>query len=345
MKAACIREHGDLDQIRVVDIDDPVPGPGEVLIETAHAALNHLDHFVVRGWPGLNLDMPHVLGADGAGIVKETGPDVSVLAPGDAVTINPGLSCGTCDRCLAGLQNLCKSFGIMGEHRNGTFATKFVVPAVNALRVPAGFLLDVAAAAPLVFLTAWRMVVTRARVKPGDIVLVHGAGGGLATAAIQVAKLHGATVIATTSTPDKMERARLLGASHVINYKEEPGYGARVFKELTGKRGVDVVIDSVGAPTFGDSIRLLRPDGVLVIPGATAGPNVDLNLRQVFWKQLRVVGSTMATQGEFRDAMRFVFSGHIVPVIDRTFPLEEAKEAETYLASGAQFGKVLLAMP
>lgn len=345
VRAAFINNHGRVDDIHVGELPDPVLQPGEILVETRFAALNHLDAFVVQGWPGLSLSMPHVLGADGAGIVRETGPGVAGIEPGDVVAINPGVSCGTCDRCLSGHQNLCPSFGIMGEHRWGTFATRFTVPAVNAVKVPAGFSIQHAAAAPLTFLTAWRALVTRGGVSHGDVVFIHGAGGGVSTAAIQIAKLLGATVITTTSTPEKERLARVLGADHVINYKATPDYGTVVYKDMTAKRGVDVVLDSVGASTFQQSIRMLRPDGVLVVPGATSGPRVDLDLRHVFWKQLRIVGTTMASQQEFRDVMRLVFAGKLVPVIDSVFPLDSAREAEQHLVSGGQFGKVLLSVP
>ena len=222
MKAAIINAHGGLDAIEIGDIEVPEVHATDILVQTKYAGLNHLDSFVVKGWPGLDLAMPHVLGSDGSGIVQEVGSEVTLIQPGDAVTINPGLSCGKCEACLSGNQNLCKNFTIKGEHLNGTFAEFFTVPECNALKVPDEYPLDKAAAAPLVFLTAWRMLVTRAALKPGEIVFIHGASGGVSTAAIQIAKFFGATVIATTSTPDKAERAKQLGADHVIDYTEMP---------------------------------------------------------------------------------------------------------------------------
>nr|MDO8112216.1 zinc-binding dehydrogenase [Candidatus Sigynarchaeota archaeon] len=323
-------------------MDSPQPGIGELLVRMKFAALNHLDSFVVKGWQGLELKMPHVLGSDGCGIVEDTGAGVSLFKKGDVVTINPGLSCGKCDACLAGEQNLCKTFSIKGEHERGTFAEFFTVPEISAVKVPVGYPLEKAAAAPLVFLTAWRMLVSRARLKPGETVFIHGAGGGVSTAAIQIAKYLRATVITSTSTPDKVDKAKKLGADHVINYRDMSDFSSHVFKDLTGKQGVDVVIDSVGTKTFSTSIRLLRPDGRLIICGATSGPATDLDLRQVFWKQLNITGSTMSNQKEFRDVMKLVFSGKLDPVIDKIFTLDQAREAEQYLVQADQFGKVVL---
>ncbi len=342
MKAACITKHGALGEIAIRDVETPKTAHDELLVRMKFAALNHLDYFVTKGWPGLELRMPHVLGSDGAGIIEAVGPGVTQFQVGDAVAINPGLSCGKCETCLSGEQNLCKSFSIKGEHQAGTFAELFTVPEANAVKVLAEFPLDKAAAAPLVSLTAWRLLVTRARVQPGEVVFVHGAGGGVSTAAIQIAKYLGAVVITTTSTPEKVEKARKLGADHVIDYQAIPDYGTHVFKNLTGKRGVDVVVDSVGAKTFQTSVRLLRPGGRLVTCGATTGPTTDLDIRQVFWKQLVIMGSTMSNQREFRDVMRVMLSGKIEPVIDKVFSLDQAKEAEEYLFRGSQFGKVLL---
>ncbi len=343
MKAAFITQHGTLDEIKMGDdLDVPAIKPTEILVQAKYTALNHLDYFVVKGWPGLTLRFPHVLGSDGSGIVKETGSEVTTVKKGDHVTINPGISCGKCPRCLSGNQNFCSQFSIKGEHEGGTYAEFFTVPEINALKIPDAYPMDKAAAAPLVFLTAWRMLVTRAGVKRDDIVLIHGASGGVATAAIQIAKLFNATVITTTSDATKVAKAKRIGADHVINYKEEKDYATRVFKELTGKRGVDIVIDSVGAPTFETSVRMLKPDGKLVTCGATAGPSTTLSINNVFWKQLNIIGSTMSNQKEFRDVMKHVFDGSLEPVIDKCFPLAEARAAELYLVAGGQFGKVIM---
>ncbi|TFG08810.1 MAG: alcohol dehydrogenase [Promethearchaeota archaeon] len=342
MRAAYINNHGDLNQIHIGEIDVPAIGPNDVLIETKFAALNHLDIFVIRGWPGLNLKMPHVMGADGSGIVKEIGAAVTTLKPGDRITVNPGLSCGKCKMCLSGKQVFCQQFSILGENQRGTFAQLFKIPEINALKIPDDYPLDKAAAAPLTFLTAYRMLTTQANLKPGEMVFIHGAGGGVSSAAIQIAKFLGATVIATTSTPQKIEKTKSLGADHIINYKEEKDYAKRVYKELTKQQGIDVVIDNVGQATFQTSLRLLKPGGRLITCGVTSGPFTKIDITNIFWKHLVIKGSTMANQGEFREVMSLIFQKKITPVIDKIFSLEQIKEAESYLEAANQFGKVLL---
>ena len=342
MKAAFINEHGDLDKIQIGEVDKPNIGPNDVLIENKYGALNHLDLFVIRGWPGLALSMPHVLGADGSGIVSEVGSEVTTVMEGDKITINPGISCGKCDMCLSGQQVFCKQFWILGEHSWGTFAQFVRVPEINVLKIPSKYPLDKAAAAPLTFLTAWRMLVTQANIKPNEYVFIHGVGGGVSSAALQIAKYFGAIVIVTTSTSKKIEIAKKLGADHVINYKEMKDYKNYVYTELTKKNGIDIVIDNVGQATFSTSIRLLRPGGRLITCGVTSGPFTKINVTDVFWKHLEIKGSTMANQGEFRDVMRLVLEEKLNPIVDKVFSLEEAKDAEKYLEEGNKFGKVLI---
>lgn len=344
MKAVYFSKHGNLDEIRIGEVDKLSIGSNEVLIETRFAALNHLDIFVINGWSGLNLKMPHVIGADGSGIVKEIGSEVTTVNVGDRVIINPGISCGKCEFCLSGRQVFCKYFSIKGEHEWGTFAEYFKIPEINVLKVPKAFLLDKAAAAPLTFLTAYRMLTTQANVKQGDYVFIHGAGGGVSSAAIQIAKYFGAKVIASTSTPEKLAKARDLGANYVINYKEMTDYTKYVYTELTERHGIDIVIDNIGNATFDTSIRLLRPGGQLITCGATSGALLKLNIANVFWKHLEIKGSTMGNQGEFRKVMKLVFEGKLNPVIDKVFPFYQAEEAEKYLSKANQFGKVLLAI-
>ena len=341
MNAAYISNHGNLDKIQFGKVDNLRIGPNEVLIKTKFAALNHLDLFVIKGWPGLNLKMPHVLGADGCGIVKETGSEVSTVKIGDMVTINPGISCGKCEMCLSGKQVFCKEFSIKGEHEWGTFAEFFKMPEINILKIPNSFPLD-KAAAPLTFLTAYRMLITLGNVKQGDFVFVHGAGGGVSSAAIQIAKYFSAKVIATTSTPEKIEQTRKLGADHVINYKDVKDYTDYVYKEITKRRGIDIVIDNVGKATFNTSIRLLKSGGQLITCGTTSGSTTDINLANIYWKHLTIKGSTMSNQGEFRAVMRLVFEGKLNPIIAKIFPFDKVKDAENYLSEGKQFGKVLL---
>lgn len=342
MKAAIIEEHGKIDQLKVGQVETPKINPNEILIETKYGALNHIDLFIIKGWSGLDLPLPHVIGSDGSGVIKEVGKDTTLFDEGDRVTINPGISCGKCFFCLSGKQNFCKQFSILGEHQWGTFSEYFKIPEFNVIKIPDNFKLDLAAAAPLTFLTAWRMLNTQAKLKAEEFVFIHGAGGGVSTAAIQIAKYLGANVITSTSSKEKMENALKLGADHVINYVENPDYIKSIYTEITHKKGVDVVIDSVGKDTFQNSIRLLRPGGRLVIPGATTGPISEIDLRQIFWKQLKVIGSTMSNQKEFRKIMELVFLGKIRPIIDKTFPLEKITQAEQYLGEHRQFGKIIL---
>ncbi len=342
MRAAYFETHGPTENIKVGDLSQPEPTEDEVLVKTSFGGLNHLDLFVLQGWPGLNLKLPHIMGSDGSGIVEAVGEKVQGIKIGDRVTINPGYSCNQCALCLAGKQNLCKSYSIKGEHRSGTYAEYFTIQKESVIQVPESISMKEAAAAPLVFLTAWRLLVTKGQIKPGDYVLIQGAGGGVATAAIQIAKLFNATVIATTSTEEKMKKATEIGADHVINYKETPDYGKIIYKEMTNKHGIDIALDSVGQATFKKSLRTLAPQGRLVTPGATTGGKVEIDLRAIFWKQIEILGSTMSNQSEFRQVMAQVFNGTLKPVVDRVFPLEEARDALEYLERGEQFGKVLL---
>lgn len=340
MKAVAIDGHGGPEVLVYRDLPDPEIAEDEALVRLEAAALNRLDIFVREGWPGLRLEFPHILGADGAGVVEARGKGVDTAAVGERVVIDPVLTCGTCEYCRRGEEVLCVEFQILGEHVNGTYAGLVKVPGENLLPLPDGVPLELSAAAPTTFMTAWRLLMTRAAVQPGETVLVLGAGGGVASAAIQIAKYAGARVIATSSTEEKLDRARQLGADEVINYKEEP-FG-RVVWELSGKRGVDVVVDSVGQETWKESIRALGKNGRLVTPGATTGPIAETDLRYIFWRQLQILGSTMSGRAEFRAVMKLIWEGKLEPVIDRTFPLAEARKAQEVLEAGQQFGKILL---
>jgi NADPH:quinone reductase-like Zn-dependent oxidoreductase len=342
MKAVYFSNHGDLKNIQIGNVDNLRIGSNEVLIKTNFAALNHLDLFVIKGWPGLKLEMPHVIGADGSGIIKEVGPDVSTVKVGDRVTINPGISCGKCKLCLTGKQVFCKSFSIKGEHEWGTFSEYFKIPEINLIKIPKSFPMDKAAAAPLTFLTAFRMLKTLGKVKPGDFVFIHGAGGGVSSAAVQIAKFYRANVITTTSTTDKIQKAKSIGADYIINYKEVKDYTKYVYKELTKKHGIDIAIDNVGSATFNTSLRLLRNGGRLITCGATSGARSEINITNIFWKHLKIIGSSMGNQAEFRTVMKLVFEGKLIPFIDKIFPLQKAMEAEKYLSEAKQFGKILL---
>ncbi|TLZ43753.1 MAG: zinc-binding dehydrogenase, partial [Methanobacteriota archaeon] len=274
--------------------------------------------------------------------IAELGSDVTDLEVGDRVVLNPGVPCGRCEYCLRGEDSLCIDYKILGEHLPGTYAERVAVAAKNALKIPTDLAFETAAAAPLAFMTAWRMLVTRAAIRPGEDVLILGAGAGIATASIQIAKLAGCTVYVTSSSDEKLQRAKELGADVLVNYKTMPW--SKAIWELTGRRGVDVIVDHVGEATFKDSVRTLRKGGRILVPGATTGPMLELDARYLFWRQLSVLGSTMANQREFEEVMKLVFMGRLKPVVDRVFPLDQAREAHEYLTRGEQFGKVVLSI-
>ncbi len=304
------------------------------------AALNHLDLFVIEGLPGLVLQMPHVLGADGAGVVDATGDDVGSVKPGDRVMLNPVLSCGCCEFCQAGEQSLCIKVGIVGEHQDGTLAEFFVVPEENLHRIPEAVGFEAAAAFSLVFQTAWRMLMTRARLLPGQDLLIHGVGGGVSLAALAIGKLAGARVFVTSSSDVKLQKAKSLGADFLYNYREQDV--ARAVLAETGKRGVDVVVDSVGGETWRKSLQAVRKGGRIVSCGATAGPNPQEEIRLIFWKQIDILGSTMSNRVEYGQVVTLLGEGKLQPVIDRVFPLEQGREALQHLHDVAQFGKVVV---
>ncbi len=340
MKALAIYEHGGIDKLVIADLPKPEIGPDEVLVNVKAVALNHLDLFVRNGSPALKLKLPHIVGSDAAGVIAGLGTNVRGLEIGQRVTINPGLSCGRCEFCLGGEQSLCADFHILGEHVGGGAAEFVAVPAVNVLPIPPEYPFEKAAAAPLVFLTAWRALVSRARLRAGEEVLVLGAGAGTSMAAIQIAKRAGARVLVTSSSDEKLARAKQLGADVGINY-HAADWDRQVFL-ATGKRGVDVVFESVGAATWVKSLRSLKRGGRMVVIGATTGPNPQEEIGYIFWKQIEILGSTMSNQREFREVMRLVLRGVFDPVIDAVLPLEEARQAHARLESGEQFGKIVL---
>jgi len=340
MKALVFYEHGGIEKLQIADVPKPAIGADDVLVNVKASALNHLDLFVREGLPGLKLPMPHIPGSDGAGVIAEIGANVRGLSVGQRVTINPGLSCGACEFCLAGEHSLCPDFQILGEHCAGTAAEFVRVPARNVLPIPDDFPFEQAAAAPLVFLTTWRALISRARVRAGEDVLILGAGAGTSTAAIQIAKKAGARVFVTSSSDAKLQKAKELGADILINYTTQE-WDKEVYR-LTNKRGVDVVFESVGAATWLKAIRALRRGGRLVTIGATSGPNPQEEIRLIFWKQVEIIGSTMSNQREFNEVMKLVLRGELKPVIDVVWPLERAQEAHARLARGEQFGKIVL---
>lgn len=340
MKAVTIRTHGGVEVLRHETIEDPVPGPCAVRVRVHAVALNHLDLWVRKGLPGLKLEYPHRLGSDVAGVVESVGPGASPDLVGRKVLVNPGLSCGVCAACLRGEDNLCSRYQILGEHVSGGYAELVVVPAANLLPYPERLGWAEAACLPLVFMTAWQMVVRRARVQPGDVVLVHAAGSGVGSAAVQIAKLHGATVIATARGPAKAERARALGADHVVDTTTASFLD--VARKVTDRRGVDVVIEHVGQAVWADSLKALRWGGSLVTCGATSGHDAPTDLRHVFYRQLQILGSTMGSKADLHRVLPEVQAGRLHPVLDRTYPLVEAPAAHERLESREAFGKVVL---
>ncbi len=338
MKAVFFQKHGGNEVLEYGDRETPEPREGEVRVAIRAAAMNHLDIFVRDGIPGVPL--PQIPGADGAGVVDAMGAGVGGLSPGDRVILQPGLYCNECEFCRAGEQSLCVRFQILGEHVPGTFAEAVVVPARNVFPMPERLSFEQAAAFPLVYQTAWRMIITRGDVRPGQTVLIHGAGGGAGGAALEVAKLVGARVFATTSGEEKARRLTEAGAEVVIDYREQDV--AKEIRTLTGKRGVDVVIDSVGDRTWMTSLKCAAKGGRIITCGATTGPNPKEELRLVFWNQLSILGSTMANDREFRAMLSAVRAGKLMPRIDSTFAFSRAVEAYERLEKGDHHGKVIL---
>ena len=344
MRAWVIHGTGGLDRLEFAQVPDPAATleSNEVRVSLRAAALNHLDLFTVRGLPH-EYHFPHIVGADGAGVVDAVGPDVRSVRPGDRVMINPGIADYTCEYCRAGEHSLCINYQLLGEHLPGTLAEAIIVPEQNVAAIPdlpTPLSWAEAAAFSLVTLTAWRMVVTRARVEPGETVLVWGIGGGASLAAMRIAKLKGARVIATSSNDGKLEHARRLGADVTLNHtKQKISQEVRV---LTDKRGADVVIETVGEATWDESLRSLRRGGRLVSCGATTGPKVGLDLRRLFWYQWSILGATMGNLAEYREIVRVLGTGELRPVVDRVFPLPDAREAFERLDRGEQLGKIVV---
>ncbi|MCC6144383.1 MAG: zinc-binding dehydrogenase [Candidatus Hydrogenedentes bacterium] len=340
MKAAAINAHGSLDQVQLLDVDTPAPARGEVLLQVKAAALNHLDIWVTKGRPGLALEFPHVIGSDAAGTVVALGEGVDEVEVGDEVILNPGLFCGACEFCRRGEQSECTQCGILGLSRWGAFAEQTAVRAENLCLKPAHLSFEEAAALPLAHLTAWRMLMSRAQLRPGETVLIHGIGGGVALAALQFASRVGAEVIVTSSCAGKLDRARDLGAQHTVNYRAEDV--AQAVLKHTGGRGVDVIVDAVGAATMATNLAVARKGGRIVHCGVTTGAQAEINLSALYWKQLSVLGSTMGSQQDFRQMVAFVGITGLKPVIDRVYPLGQAREALERMNAGEQFGKIVL---
>ena len=340
MKAVIFEQHGGPEVLKLTEFPDPKIKANEVLVEVRACALNHLDVWVRNGLPGIKIPLPHILGDDIAGVVREVGELVTWVNPGDEVMVQPGVSCGHCAECLAGRDNMCDDYDMIGYRRNGGYADFVAVPGINVIPKPKHLSWSEAAALPLVTLTAWHMLVVRANVQPGEDVLVHAAGSGVGSLGIQIAKLRGARVITTASSDDKLAKARELGADETINYTQADW--PKEVKRLTNGRGVDVVFEHTGAATWPGSILSLKKGGRLVTCGATSGFDAKTDLRHVFYRHLTILGSMMGSKADLLAAMKFIESGEIRAVVDRTLPLAEARKAHELIEDRAQFGKVVL---
>lgn len=341
MKAAVIREHGGLDRVRLEEVPEPKPADAQVVLNVRSAGLNHLDIWVRKGRSGLKIQMPHILGSDAAGVIAAVGDSVANVSIGDEVILNPGLTCGLCEYCEQGEQSQCISFGIVGMSRQGTFAEKVAVPARNVFPKPSHMNFDEAGAFVLSYLTAWRMLMTRAQLKPGQTVLIHGVGGGVALCALQLAKLAGAEVIVTSSSDKKLSCAKQIGADHIINYKAVDDV-AQCVRNVTSGRSVDVVIDTVGAATWPIDFSAVRRGGKIVLCGVTSGPKVETNLQMLYWNQLTILGSTMGSDEDYRQMLRAVTTAKLKPIIDSVRPLQSVQEAMSRMETAEQFGKIVL---
>jgi NADPH:quinone reductase-like Zn-dependent oxidoreductase len=348
MRAALFRRHGGPEVLEIGEVPTPTPGPGEVQVRVSAAGLNHIDLWLRRGLPALKIALPHISGGDVCGSVSALGAGVRGVAEGRRVVVNPGISCGRCRACLDGRDNLCPDYQLLGEHNWGGQAEYVVVPAANIVPVPtaASGISDAAlASVPIAFITAWQMLVDRAMIKQGETVLVLAGGSGVGSAAIQIAKLYGARVIATASTAEKRAAAKALGADEAIDGAGGGGDGflAEV-KRLTDRRGADIVVEHVGAATFPQSVLACARGGRIVTCGATAGFEPVLNLRHVFWRQLSILGSTLASKARLFDVMDLMAAGRLRPVVDRVLPLVDVATGHALLESRAAFGKIVLTL-
>lgn len=349
MKTTLFHQHGGPEVLEYTDFPTPEPKPGEVLVKLHAAALNRMDLFVREGWPGLNLELPHINGADGAGEVVSISSPLSSemmggteggLKIGDHVVINANLGCGECDYCLAGWDNRCRNWHLLGETVRGTYAEYISLPARQLYKLPDNFDFHVAAAAALVYQTAWHSLITRGSLKAGETVLVVGAGGGVSTASIDIAKFSGAQVLVIGSDAKKLEKAEALGADVLIDRSKEENWSKAVFL-VTNKQGVDVVVDNVGT-TFMHSLRTLKKGGRLLTVGNTAGPKFEIDNRYMFAKHLSIIGSTMSNLADYATVMSLVVAGKLKPTLDKSFPLQEAAAAQERLQEGENFGKITL---
>jgi 2-desacetyl-2-hydroxyethyl bacteriochlorophyllide A dehydrogenase len=340
MKCVRIHEHGGIDQLILEDVPTPRIGPNDVLVRVKATSINHLDIWVRQGLPGVKFPLPMIPGVDAAGLVEEAGSEVRHARIGDRVVVAQGISCGHCKQCLNGDDNLCKDYRLIGEHRDGADAELLAVPGRNILKLSDSVTFETAAAVALVFLTAWQMIVNKAKVQPGDDILVVGASSGVGSAGLQIAKMLGARVIATTSSDEKAAKARELGADEVINYKTHSVLDQ--VRRLTEKKGVEVVFDHVGVSVWEECIKATAKGGRLVTCGATSGYEAKIDLRYVFYKQLQILGSTMGRKGDLITILSLIERGLLKPVIDRVMPLTDVRQAHQIVEEGKHFGKIVL---
>jgi NADPH:quinone reductase-like Zn-dependent oxidoreductase len=343
LKAILFYNHGGPEVLQYGEFETPLPGAEEIQIRLKSAALNRSDLWTREGWPGLKIEYPHILGADGAGDISTLGEGVSEFQPGDRVVINSNLGCGQCPTCLSGKDNLCQHWHLIGESMRGTYAEYIVMPARNVLKIPPDFDYRFAAAAGLVFHTAWHSLITRGNLQAHESVLVVGASGGVNLASIQIAKYVGARVYVIGSSQEKLRLAESFGADVLIDRSKEENWSKAVFL-ATNKQGVDVVVDNVGAGTMPLSMRAARKGGRILTVGNTAGATFEIDNRYIFGKHLTIIGSTMGTQSDFRTVMGLVFAKELLPVLDREYPLQDAAEAQIRLGAGRQMGKITLAI-
>lgn len=341
MKAVRIHEHGGIDKLCYEQVEEPkLTSPTEAIVQLKAAALNRIDILNRQGVTGIEISMPHILGADGAGIVMEVGKQVSNVKKGDAVCLFPPSGCGQCEFCITDRDFMCLHLCVLGERLKGTYAEHVKLPARNCFPIPPGLSFEEAAAFPLVFVTVWRMLITNARLKPGEHVLILGIGGGVATAALRVAKQMGAHVTVTSSSDEKLAMAKNWGADHGVHYHRSDF--TKEVRALSGKRGVDVVVDCVGGESWKKSLAALAKGGRLVTCGATAGANAQTDIRRIFWNHLKIFGSTLGSREEFGHLLCFMRISKVRPIIDQIFPLKEAAAAHRRLEEGEQFGKIVL---
>lgn len=340
MKAVLFHQHGGPDVLEYTDFATPEPKPGEVLVRLQAAALNRMDVMVRNGWPGLKLEMPHINGADGAGEVAAVGEGANQFEIGDRVVINSNLGCGNCEYCLAGKDNMCRNWHLLGETVRGSYAEYVCVPARQLYKLPDHFDYHAAAAAALVYLTAWHSLVKRGNLQKDETVLIVGAGGGVNTASVQIANYIGAQVVVVGSDAQKLERAKSIGADILIDRSKEADWAKSVFL-ATDKRGVDVVVDNVGT-TFMQSLRSLRKGGRLLTVGNSGAPKFEIDNRYMFAKHLSIIGSTMGTLQDFKEVMDLIVAGTLQPILDKTYPLQDAAFAQERLWKNENFGKITL---